>query len=362
MKILYVSKLEGHQWQGPTHSVPMQIKFQSEIDEVLWVNLCKTINEEWKELPYYYEAKNELKVSLDELPKNFRKPDIVVFEGVYEYPFAKIVYEIWKRNIPYVLVPRSALTNDAQKKRHLKKIIGNVVFFNRFIYKSSSIQYLTDSEQKDSQKWNTQYFVIPNGILAKTAKKEYAILKEKLRFTYIGRIEQYQKGLDLLIEACSKISTDIRSAASIHIYGPDREDSFKLLDEEIKKNNISDIIYIHESVFGEKKENVLLNSDAFIMTSRFEGLPMGLIEALAYGLPVLITQGTNLASEVSDANAGWTTENTVEGISRMIKTAISERDKYSEKSNNAYNLSKNYDWRRISEKTHLEYKKIVDNN
>lgn len=360
MKILYISKLEGYNWQGPTHSVPMQIKHQAELDDVLWINLCPSIHEDWKQLSYYREMKEGLSVKFQDLPKEFQEPDIVVFEGVYEYPFAAIVSEIWKRKIPYVIVPRSALTKDAQKKKAVKKILGNFLFFGKFIRKATAIHYLTQAEQEDSKAWKTNSFVIPNGMLPKERIKTQFFHDGKLIFNYVGRVEKYQKGLDLLMKACARIADELRCAnASIHLYGPDREGSFKDLLGEIKQYGLSDILFLHDGVFGEEKENVLLSSDVFLMTSRFEGLPMGLIEALAYGIPAAATKGTNLADEIQTADAGWTSDNTVEGIVDMIRSAISDRLKYTDKSTNALQLSKQYNWTGVAENTHFKYGKLI---
>ena len=360
MKVLFVSKLEGHKWQGPTHSVPMQIKHQSAVDEVLWVNLCPSIELQWKELPYYMESEKGLKTRLSDLPADFQSPDIVVFEGVYEYPFAGLVYDLWKQKIPYVAVPRSALTADAQKKKPLKKLLGNIAFFNAFMGKAAAIQYLTAAERNDSAKWKTASFIVPNGMLPKERTKQ-TFSEEGLIFSYIGRIEQYQKGLDLLIEACAQIPEELRNAhVAIHLYGPDREGSFAQLREELARYSLEDIIFIHDGVFGEEKERVQLESDAFIMTSRFEGLPMGMIEALAYGLPALATAGTNLADEICQSEAGWVSDNSVKGIVQMLRAAIADRDRYPEKSQNALRLSTQYNWQTIAEKTHEEFEKIIN--
>ena len=360
MRILYISRLSGQDWQGPTHSVPMQIKHQSFIDEVLWVNLCHSERADWKELPYYLESKNGTKIGLSDLSQLFGTPDMVVFEGVYEYPFAKIIFDVWKQRISYVIVPRSALTMDAQKKKAFKKKVGNFFFFKKFIQRATAVHYLTVAEQKDSEKWHTPYFIIPNGTHPVATIKQFSEGREGLIWSYIGRIEKYQKGLDLLLLACADIVDELKSAnVQIHLYGPDREDSCADLKNDVKKYGLESVIFFHEGVFGDQKKNVLLSSDAFIMTSRFEGLPMGMIEALAHGLPILATHGTNLADEIKEFDAGWVSDNTVDGIVIMLKTAILDKDDYFEKSRHAVELSRRFNWKEIAQTTHIEYERLV---
>ena len=56
-------------------------------------------------------------------------------------------------------------------------------------------------------------------------------------------------------------------------------------------------------IAGADKKKVLKDADLFLHTSRSEGHPMGVLEALAYGIPCLLTPGTNMASEVAASGA-----------------------------------------------------------
>lgn len=357
MNILYISKLDGYKWQGPNQSVPSQISAQSKYDNVFWYNINDVKKDEWLKKIECYNIKDYKDLTIKSLPKPFNKPDLVIFQGVYKYPFCKLIYEIWEMNIPYLVIPRCSLTVKAQHKKKLKKIIGNLVFFRKFLRKAAAIQYLTEKEYKDSgDKWNRNILVIPNGIDDKHKTKIFNNNKKQITGVYIGRIDIYHKGLDLLIDACTKIKDElIYNNCVIKLYGPDRYNSRSKLEKKINKQGVQKIISLHDGVFDDEKEDILLNSDFFIMTSRFEGHPMGLIEALSYGLPCLATEGTNMTNEISTADAGWTCETNEESIANALRTLIRQRELLHIKGKNAHVLSKKYTWDKIAEKSHNMY-------
>lgn len=124
--------------------------------------------------------------------------------------------------------------------------------------------------------------------------------------------------------------------------------------------NIEDLVKQYGPVIGKDKEAILLNSDIFIQTSRFEGMPLGILEALSYGLPCLVTKGTTLGDEVKEKQAGWCAENNSESISDSILTAINSKDLYETLGKNAKLLVEyKYEWDSIAESTINTYRKLL---
>ena len=93
---------------------------------------------------------------------------------------------------------------------------------------------------------------------------------------------------------------------------------------------MEDLFRLHHEVSGDTKEHLLLDADVFIQTSRFEGMPLGVLEALGYGLPCLVTEGTNLAKEISAHHAGWNGGGTAKEIAEKLLKAMAERDRFNE--------------------------------
>jgi glycosyltransferase involved in cell wall biosynthesis len=361
MHILFITNLSGVKSLGPSWSVPARIKAQEGIEDVLWVNCTDAYLEHWSEVKCYHNL-SEFggKLTLKSFPIEYQKPDIVVFEDFYYPNCIKFHFELLKKKIPYIIVPRGALTSFAQKSKWLKKKVANFLMFSHFLKKALCIQYLTNEEYKDStDKWNKRHIIIPNGFKLPENYRE-VFSKDHINAVFIGRLNAYHKGLDMLIDALKMIESPLRQQKfKVTLYG-ERNRNYDQLKQQVETNRIEDIVSFGGEAFDEDKAKVLLNADLFIMTSRFEGLPMGLLEALAYGIPVVVTPGTNMAAVVNDANAGWVAEPTVNSIADTIWQAVRCRAEYEQKGKNARVLAIKYDWNILAQTFHKEVEKLID--
>lgn len=358
MKILFISDLEAKVSSGMSWSVPARIAAQARIDDVLWVNLSNVSMPHWVETGVYHEIKENGKLELKNLPNGFDKPELVVFEGVYYIKFVWFAKKLRRAGIPYIIVPRSMLTESAiHNGKYLKKAVANVLFFNGFVRKALAIQYLTNKEHLDSgDSWNKRYIISPNGFDAPVElnRKDNIV---GIRCTFIGRLDIYQKGLDLLVEACDKVKSELREAHFvITLYGPDWQGSMERLKQMIIEKGLSDTIILGGEIKGSAKSECLLASDLFIMTSRFEGMPMGLIEALAYGVPALVTPGSNMCDKIEEYDAGWTCGESIGEICIGLQKILVQKSLIKGKGIKARNLALKYRWDDIAR----QFKKDVE--
>lgn len=364
MNILYLSKMTGKLWAGPNTSVPMQIVAQSSFDNVFWYNMNHVKLEKWEEMgAVCYNIDDYPTGRLQDLPEPFDKPDIAVVEEFYTFPFSSMIKDLQKMNIPYVIVPRSTMTKQAQRHKRIKKMIGNILWFKKMAARAAAIHFLTKEEKNDCTiKWNDKSFIVPNGIvLPSNNEKNFHV--DKINAVYVGRIEIYQKGLDLLCQAIAEKREILRTANfCLTIYGPDRENSRALIEKMIKDMEISDIVFIKDAIFEKEKKQVLLEADVFIMTSRFEGLPMGMLEALSYGVPCFAASGTNMSSRILEYQSGWGSENSCHSIAENLQKMVLERDLLATKSKNAIKLASEYSWQTIAKETHEQYLNIIQSN
>lgn len=353
MKVLVISHLFNDVASGPSWSVPAYVDSLSVFDEVLWVNTTDDKMSHWGAVNCYHKLSEFGRLHLRNMPKAFRQPDIVIFQGFNFIEQPVFAFELRRKKIPYIIVPRGSLTHQAiHNHAKYKKWVAHKLLLDRYLKKAMSIQYLTKEEYVDSgDKWNSNSFILSNGYSNCVVKDSFS--RDAIKGVFIGRLDMYHKGIDFLIDAVDAISEKMRASSfSISFYGPYKYD-FEKIAETIEARNLSDILSVHGPVSGEEKKRVLLESDLFFLTSRFEGHPMGLIEALSYGLPAFVTPGSNMLSEIRDTNSGWTVNSTeVNLISSALLDVIENSNVFKEKGRNARELSLRYDWGQLAEELH----------
>ena len=263
MVILHIARLTGFKASGVNVVVPEHVRNQRQYaDAALW-NIGEYFGIE--DLEQNYSAEK-----LDDLPLPYRRPDVAVFHEVYIPRFLSVAKQFRGLGIPYVVVPHSSLNLAAQKKSRLKKIPANLLFFKPFCEKAGGTQFLSQTEL-EQRAFGANPFIATNGIYPQDEVKS-SFGKDGLRFVYIGRLQPYIKGLDILIQAfASKKDILKANGCTLDIYGPDEDNGMHcapIVKKLISDAGAEDLIALHPAVFGGEKSRVLLNSDIFIQTSR----------------------------------------------------------------------------------------------
>ena len=359
MRIVFVSCLPETMSGGPKYSVPHQIDAQSLFDEVYWINMTnvETIDSVIKPSNIF-----DWKNVVSEIRR--LKPQLVIFEDFYYFSFYRIAAKLKRDHIPYIIKPRGSMTCYAQKRRALKKSVANLLFFNSFIRGALAIEYLNDGEMETTaKKWKAvRSIVVPNGIDKKIDDCPCNRFNRKgLKGLFIGRIDVFHKGIDTFLGACSFLRDDlIKRECVFEFYGPCDKADMELIQEYLHEHKLDNIISVHDEVHNERKNELLINSDFFVLTSRFEGMPMGLLEALSYGLPSIVTYGTNMGSEIASCGAGFCSSCDVDGIKNsLIKIISLEKSDLNRMSECAMILASKYNWNEIAKQAHLSYDSLI---
>ena len=153
---------------------------------------------------------------------------------------------------------------------------------NRIIHlynKAEKVFTVSENNSKiisDIYGWPSEKIVsIPNGVdFTSISTKEST--GEISRFVTVARLDQ-QKGLDILIDAVYKLPDEYKKKSTFTIFGegPKRKEYERLIERYDLANNI------FLPGWNNKIESELCNYDCFILPSRYEGMPIALLEAMA---------------------------------------------------------------------------------
>lgn len=249
-------------------------------------------------------------------------PNLVVFHDFYVYEYAALARFLKKSNIPFVLEPHGAFGKQAMKKSRVKKFLANNTVFRTLIKESKGFVFTNEGERKDANYKKKKMVVIPNGIeedaVDKLPTKDYDKNKEPI-FYFLGRYDINHKGLDYLFDALD-ILDSWNEKIIVNMYGVGDEKKTAYVHDRIKRlKNI--IIEDKGTIYDDEKIKALRKANILLLTSRYEGSPMTILDALSFGNPCLLTPGTNVADEIVSNGLGWKTELNAKSIADCILKA-----------------------------------------
>jgi glycosyltransferase involved in cell wall biosynthesis len=352
---------------GPYRSVPELVRAQHKLG--LRVALLTTARKGgYKEEPFPVFCIDDLPRcrQLARLPEPIDVPDLLNFHSYYEWDHAFLAWEARRRSIPYVITPRGAMTRGAQSRKRLKKLLGNFLFQDCMTAKAAAVHCLTEAEAVDVRKWGCQVFVVPNGTdLSVTPRGPTSGMGNpdvELRLLFLGRLAINHKGLDLLLEGLAMWRTkQPYGRLRLLLVGPDQHGSRAQLGGMVKRLGLTDIVELPGPLVGQAKKEAFLWAHVFVHPSRFEGQPLAVLEALARGLPCLLTPGTNMADQVVAAGAGWGAQPTPVGIASALMEIMSNGAKLPQMGQAARALAeRNFNWMDIAEQMIRHYTAIIE--
>jgi glycosyltransferase involved in cell wall biosynthesis len=137
---------------------------------------------------------------------------------------------------------------------------------------------------------------------------------------FLGRINE-KKGVDILIEAYTDICEGITSIPALVIAGPELESPFgrKIKKIVLGNDTLKNKIYFTGMLSGDAKWGAFYGSDAFILPSHQENFGIAVVEALACGKPVLISNQVNIWREIQESGGGIIGNDTKECIIKILQ-------------------------------------------
>lgn len=140
----------------------------------------------------------------------------------------------------------------------------------------------------------------------------------RFHLLFLGLITA-QKGIYDLVDVIREIRRDLRDKFCLHIGGNGETERLQGLIDE---NDLSDLVSFEGWVSGEKKRELFSLADAYILPSYIEGLPISILEAMSYGLPILSTPVGGIPEVVDETNGILFTPGDKKEMADAIKSIV----------------------------------------
>ena len=315
---LYTTNADGNE----TLNVPLGISTLEETVEVFFYPAQKVIFGNVVSYPMVRALKQRVP-----------NVDLVLIHSLYQLTSTVAAHYCRKFRVPYVVRPHGILdTTLARRRRWFLKWAYIKLFEKRNFDCAAAIQYSSRMEEEMARHFMTAKspnLIIPEGISIEPFAKlphrgsfraKYPEMAGKFLILYLGRLHQ-KKGIKLLVEAFSRVAGH-RDDVHLVLAGSGDSDYVMRITNMLRDLGVSDRATITGQLDEGEKLAVLRDADVFVLPSYGENFGISVVEAMACGLPVLISDKVGIWREIAEAEAGIVTtcqsEKIVDAIERLL--------------------------------------------
>lgn len=232
---------------------------------------------------------------------NLREFDVVHLHSWQQFPDVVVHHYATRFHVPYVLQTHGSLPRIMTKQK--RKWVYDVTFGRRVLRDASKVIALTKVEAKQCKVVDVpeeKIEIIPNGIdlsefsnlpYKASFKKKFGLDENERIILYMGRIHKI-KGVDILVRAFANIVEKLNGVKLV-IAGPD-DGYLSDLEALIRASKIEENVLVSGPLYGRDKVEAYVDADVYVLPSRYETFPMSILEALACGTPIILTENCGI--------------------------------------------------------------------
>lgn len=267
------------------------------------------------------------------LRKNAPRFDAVIVNGIWQYHGLAVRQALAGTKIPYFVFTHGMLDpwfKYTYPLKHLKKWLYWPWGEYRVLRDARAVIFTCEEERLLARQsfwlYRANEVVTSYGTssppgngdgLAQCFLAAYPQLQGKRIILFLSRIHE-KKGCDLLLDAFAQVA---KTDKSLHLVmaGPDQTGWIAALHAQAEKLGIANRISWPGMLQGDDKWGAYYSAEVFCLPSHQENFGIVVAEALACGLPVLISDKVNIWREIEEDSAGFVDLDTVDGTVRNLR-------------------------------------------
>lgn len=248
------------------------------------------------------------------LVRRLREYDVVHLHGIWPSFLHRWSQAARKAGVKVVWSPHGMLAPWALHYKWFKKKVAWMLYQKRDLQRADALHVTAPGEDSDVRRVGLKnpVIVVPLGVRMPTERlacKRKGSSPTTLLFT--GRVAPIKALANLI--AAMKISQGWR----LRIVGPDGDGHVAELKALAEETGVAGRIDFVGPKYGAELEQEYRHADCFILPSFSENFGSVVVEAMAAGVPVIVSRGTPW-QEVEERQCGWWVENDPETLARTI--------------------------------------------
>lgn len=270
------------------------------------------------------------------LKAHHRDYDVVVVNGLWQFTGLAVRHVLRRSETPYCVFTHGMLDPWFKQRyplKHLKKWLYWPWAEYRILRDAAAVLFTTEEERLQARRsfwlYRCREMVVNYGTVRPEGDAEaqralffeaFPELLNKQILLYLGRIHE-KKGCDLLIEAFSQHLLETPTRPSLHLVmaGPGDNDFRRKVEGIAERLDIASRITWTGMLTGDLKWGAFHAAEAFVLTSHQENFGIAVAEALACGVPVLISDKVNIWREIKQDNAGLIEADDLPGTRNLLR-------------------------------------------
>lgn len=287
-----------------------------------------------------------------------RSVDVVHLHSVFSPHVVQLARVV---DCPYVFSPHGGYAAAALQRSRLRKRLALATVERRLLRRAAAVVALTEAEFEELLPWTgrTEVVVVPNGVDHPpdvdpgALRRELSLSDNDMLAVFAGRLDATHKGLDALVDGVAEAP-----GWTLALVGPDERGDRAGLEARARARGAVERCRFLGLRQGTALHEALAGGDVFTLCSRWEGLPLTLLEALAHGTPGLVSPAVERAVPLAARGAGWVSQPERIGATLRVVAAM-DREEREIRRAAARQLAGEYRWEGVGSRMAALYEQVA---
>ena len=316
--------------------------------------------------PHRLAYSPEMAERIDEVLNRY---DLVHIHSLWLFPQFAAQRAARRARVPYVVSPHGALDPYLRRHGRLRKALADAAWQRRMLRAASLLHITTEEEGQliADVAPGTPRCTVPVGVWTSRLhcggdgdrfRSRFLAGSSNEIVLFLGRIT-YKKGLDLLIRSFTQAARTSRDATLV-IAGPDDEDLQPRLELLVRQLGLTERVVFTGPLYRDERADAFAAATVWALSSYTENFGVAVIEALAAGLPTIVSTEVNLAGVIRDSDAGVVAGTDPEEFGAALAGLLQDHTRRAELASRARSLASRYDWPAVAPELKAMYLRALE--